>query len=385
MALARTSGMAAFTGLTAPSSAVAECGSHCARHASGTPQKPWKPLVFKMPKTKPPRVIGPDDDAENFEYTMRMRERLKGVRVEDDKDYGEERSVSETKVSDLINKEADDAKIAGLNTMYYLDRDADRRKFDKDNPDTQVLRSKYEAAMDKLNRVEHKEEAINIKGTLNEGYLEIAKVQDIDEVFANARAKPVKKQRVATTGEDEEEGEEDDEGIADFLWAVQKQSAMQDKVSKRVMKSPAQRKEDYEETKDNLVLATALLGVVGAIVSFFMYGVSTAFSFGMGSFGALYYLSGLSAYADAAETPMGQVMGGRRLVVPVILVLFTVQWEKVCYYAPALGGLGVTPELLPVLMGFFTYVIGKVTSSLIPTKRSQTTKEGKEAVEEEGK
>ena len=34
--------------------------------------------------------------------------------------------------------EADDAKIAGLNTMYYLDRDADRRKFDKDNPDTQV-------------------------------------------------------------------------------------------------------------------------------------------------------------------------------------------------------------------------------------------------------
>ena len=26
---------------------------------------------------------------------------------------------------------------------------------------------------------------------------------------------------------------------------------------------------------------------------------------GMGSFGALYYLSGLSAYADAAETPMG--------------------------------------------------------------------------------
>ena len=43
-----------------------QSGSYCieretrppARHASGTPQKPWKPLVFKMPKTKPALPAG---------------------------------------------------------------------------------------------------------------------------------------------------------------------------------------------------------------------------------------------------------------------------------------------------------------------------------------
>jgi len=346
----------AFAGLAAPRATTVT-----ARHASGTPQEPWKPVVFKMPKKRPPREVGPDGD----DYTIKMRERLRGLKVDAVKDFMAERTVADTKFSDLVNIEADNAKIAGLNTMWYMDRYADKAKAEEETPDARVLRSKYDVAMDKLNGVVEKKEETKIRGVLNGGYLNMASVQDIDEMFAQARAAPVKKQEQSASSAVEEE-EEEEESIADWIEAQQKQSATKDKVSKRVVKSPAQRKEDYEETKDNLFLTTGALGVVGAVVSFALFGLDTAFSFGVGSLGALYYLNGLAAYSDSAEKAQG---GPPRLLVPVILVLVVVQWEKLCYYAPALTELHLHPEILPVLMGFFTYVIGKVASSLVPSKR----------------
>merc|ERR1712107_156659 len=158
--------------------------------------------------------------------------------------------------------------------------------------------------------------------------------------------------------------EDDDEGIFEFLEQVQQQSKMQDRVSKRVVKSPEQRRQDYEDTKSSVSISTAAFGFVGTAAAAALYGADTAFSFGLGSFGALAYLSGLANYADNVETPMGQVMGGRRLLVPVILVLVVTQWEKILLRVPALADIGLTPMLLPVLLGFFTYVLGKVVGGM---------------------
>jgi len=329
-------------------------------------------LVFKMPgRIGGPRVAEPGDDMQAF--TLEMRVRLKGLKLKEEKSSGEERAVSETKVYDLINKEAEDAKISGLYTMWYVDKERDKVKAERDNPDAAVLRKRYDEQFDILegrNRVkpEKKEVPKQKEQPQRKGYLELTNLQDIDmlvartgrEVLATPHAPKISAQVAAMMVEQAEDEEEEDEGIAEFLEQVQARSKRQDKLSARVVKSPDQRKRDFEDLKNSVSLATAGLGVLGCSVSAVMYGANVAFSFALGSVGALTYLSGLASYADNADNPTGNANGGRRLLVPVILVLTVVQWEKICYYIPALGETGLTPEIFPVVLGLITYILGEV-------------------------
>lgn len=348
-------------------------GGRVACGASGSTKEPWKPLVFKMPRTKPKRVAAPGDDMQQF--TLDMRERLKGLKLKEEKAAGEERAVSETKVDDLIAKEADDAKINGLYAMWFIDKTRDRIKEETERPDVQVLRERFDEHKRRLDGQPAAVPSASAKSAsapaAQRGFLELYNTQDLDALVQAAEAAPPKPKakkepiRFALPSEGDAATEEDDDGIVEFLEQVQKQTQIQDRVSKRVVKSPEKRRQDYEDTKLAVTASTAALGVAGSVVSLVQYGADAALGFGLGSVGALLYLSGLSQYADNAESPMAQASGGRRLLVPVILVLIVANWEKLCFYVPALAASGLQPELLPLLAGFFTYVLGKIIGGMI--------------------
>jgi len=354
--------------------------ARAARGASSTPSEPWKPLVFKMPKKKPERVPPPGDDG----YSKVMRERLRNLKLQEG-DASEQRSVSETKVDDLVSVEAENAKINGLNAMWYMDRLTDQAYAEEQNPDMRVMRRKYGDALRKLDKPEVKEERTAEAEAPRKGFLELTNVQDIDDMFERARqqeqaahaapsekAEEVAQAPAAAAGGDEgaeQDEEQEEDRIADYLEGIQKRSAMQDRVSRRVVKSQLERRQEYEESKLRIYAATATLGVAGSGAAAALYGTSEAFSFGLGSIGALMYLSGLSDYTDNAESPVGTALGGRRLLVPVILVLLVTQWYKVEALAPAVAELHLQPQLLPALLGFFMYSLGKVIGGAISNQK----------------
>lgn len=324
-----------------------------------TPKEPWKPLVFKMPQKKPPRQLDPDDDG----FTTKMRERLKALKLKDEKATNEARAVSETKVDDLIAKEADDAKINGLYTMWYLDKEADKARRERDSPDLEVLKKRFDSAKLKLEQPVVKE-VVPETTTVHRGkrgYLELPDEINIEELLQARQARSAAHSAHESTVEEREQ----DEGIADYLTNLQKKSKKLDGISRRVVKSPEDRKQDYEATKGRMTAITATLGILGSILCFFMYGINVAFSFGLGSIGALSYLSGLSAYTDNAETPMAQVTGGRRLLVPVVVVLLVTGWPKIEAQIPAIAELHLEPSLLPAILGLFLYTAGKVLGAVL--------------------
>jgi len=352
----------------------------CIRHttmgcAAASAEKPWKPLVFKMPRKKPPRVIETADD----QYTLQMRERLKGLDVKAT-DPGQARAVSETKVDDLIAKETEDAKINGLYAMWYIDKVNDRAKEERVRPDKFVMRKRYGAALGRLDQTEVKEAPPTRPKRSEKGMLNLAPVQDMENLLESAHMpppKPLMKGKIhmgthtevgesegKDEKEEEEEEEEEEERISDYLEGLQKRYRAQDKVSKRVVKSPEQRRQEYEDTKLRMYAVTAGVGIAGAGYASVGYGMNEAFSFGLGSVAALAYLSGLSSYTDNAESPVGTALGGRRFLAPILLVLIVTGWEKIEARVEAIASLGLEPVLLPALLGFFTYSIGKVVGSM---------------------
>ena len=60
------------------------------------------------------------------------------------------RAISDAKVDDVISKETEDAQINGLYTMWFMDRQADRQKQERENPDVEVLRRRYDGTKEKL-------------------------------------------------------------------------------------------------------------------------------------------------------------------------------------------------------------------------------------------
>lgn len=193
-------------------------------------------------------------------------------------------------------------------------------------------------------------------------------------MFASARLPPSKKLGAVPSFVEHAHPEDapgaraddDDEGIAEYLEALQKRSAKQDRLSRRVVKSREERRQEYDESKLRIYAATASLGAIGSGTAVLLYGTNEAFSFCLGSAGALLYLSGLSDYADNAESPLGTALGGRRLLVPVVLVLLVIQWYKVEALVPAVASLGLEPQLLPAILGFFMYSLGKVIGGALP-------------------
>eukprot|EP00931_Biecheleriopsis_adriatica_P004296 TRINITY_DN105992_c0_g1_i1.p1 TRINITY_DN105992_c0_g1~~TRINITY_DN105992_c0_g1_i1.p1 ORF type:complete len:407 (-),score=99.55 TRINITY_DN105992_c0_g1_i1:94-1281(-) len=332
-----------------------------------TAQEPWKPLVFKMPQKKPPRKLEPGDDG----FTMQMRERLKALKLKEDQADGI-RSVSDTKVDDLIAKETEDAKINGLNCMWYLDKIADEQKQERDHPDVEVWRRRFTGVRNKLDGSEESSSSdhkIEQSGS-RRGFLEMTSAMDIDAMMEEARSREHRQSPVPVeAGAEVQPDDPASEGVADYLAAIQEKSRKEDAqnkkwLSNRVAKSPEERRQDYEDTKARMLGITAALGVSGTGMAFAMYSASAAFSFGVGSVGALLYLSGLSSYTDNAESPMGSALGARRLLTPVIVVLLVTGWPKIEAQVPALAELHLEPTLLPALMGFFLYSVGKVLAGV---------------------
>jgi len=330
-------------------------------------KEPWKPLVFKMPRPKPPRELKEGDDG----FTLAMRKRMKDLKLKEEKGAGEARSVSESKIDDLIAREAEDAKINTLYAMWRMEKTLDAQRAEREHPDEEVMRRRYDETLERLNGVHADAKAEAPEEKPRSGYLKLAEVQDLDDLLESARMPPMKLPEPPPAPKlevVEVEEEAEDEGIAEYLEAIQKRYKMEDRISKRVVKSPEERRQDYEDTKLRMLGVTAGLGVAGTGVSAMMYSTDTAFSFGLGAVAALLYLSGLSSYTDNADTPVGTALGGRRFLVPVLLVLLVIQWYKLEAQFPFVASLGLKPELLPAILGFFTYNAGKVLSGAVLLK-----------------
>lgn len=317
-----------------------------------TPKEPWKPLVFKMPQKKQPRTLEPGDD----DFTMKMRDRLKALKLKED-----------GQPDDLVSVSTENAKNLALSAMWYIDQEADRVKQEKKNPDIHVLRKKYDGALDKLivpatSNGDSKKSTS--EDTSSRGF-EIPAALDVDAMFE--RASPAKP-RAAKVLKEEEETEEDDDGIADYLISMQKRSSrrlLENQPTKaRSKRSPEERRQDYEDTKVRMFAFTAAIGGLGTGASILTYGVNVAFSFGLGAVGGLSYLSGLASYTDNAENAMG-ALGARRLLTPVVVLLIVQGWSRIEAQVPELAELHLEPSLLPAILGFFTYTVGKVLAGIL--------------------
>ncbi|CAE8640051.1 unnamed protein product, partial [Polarella glacialis] len=134
-----------------------------------------------------------------------------------------------------------------------------------------ILRRRYDRTMEKLNpdskpksipQESDHPEPVSRRGV----NLALTDSLDMDDLFASARQPPQRAPAPAVKNnidvvmeevfgaEDDKEG---DEGIAEYLTEVQKRSKKADKFSKRVVKSVEERKQDYEDTKDRIMVITA--------------------------------------------------------------------------------------------------------------------------------
>lgn len=316
--------------------------------AGGEPQEPWKPLVFKMPQKKQPRTLEPGDD----DFTMKMRDRLKSLKLKED-----------DQPDDLVTVSAENAKNLALSAMWYIDQEADRVKEETKNPDIHVLRKRYNGALDKLIVPPEPAEPAGSEESGESGGLEIPAALDMDAMFEWAA--PRRRREKRPKGED---AEEEDEGIADYLISMQKLSSrrlLENQPTKaRSKRSPEERRQEYEDTKVRMFAFTAAIGSLGTGFSMLMYGVNVAFSFGLGAVGGLSYLSGLASYTDNAENAMG-ALGARRLLTPVVVLLIVQGWPRIEAQVPEIAALQLEPSLLPAILGFFTYTVGKVLAGVL--------------------
>lgn len=116
----------------------------------------------------------------------------------------------------------------------------------------------------------------------------------------------------------------------------------------------------YNQLKLELQLWSLGLTAVCLASTFVFYGRDVAASYAIGSLGGLLYLRSLSRSMDAFG--VGGVGGGPRLVIPVILALVYNRYNTLVAESS-----GIHLDLLPMLVGFFTYkgaVIGRQSLAL---------------------
>ena len=124
----------------------------------------------------------------------------------------------------------------------------------------------------------------------------------------------------------------------------------------------------YEVLKKELVLWAAATGVGGALAGLTFYGGEIAASYAIGAvFGTIYLrLLGRSVDSFAGSGvggAIGATVGQQRLLLPLILALGFNRYELL--FADKLGH---HAQLLPMLVGFFTYkvaVVGKQAATLL--------------------
>ena len=112
----------------------------------------------------------------------------------------------------------------------------------------------------------------------------------------------------------------------------------------------------YDDLKKELYLWTIGLTVVCFGCTVIFYGRDIGASYGVGALGGFLYLRSLSRSMDSFGTGFGSA-GSPRLLIPVILALGYNRYNTLLSESS-----GLHLELLPMLVGFFTYkgaVVGK--------------------------
>ena len=113
----------------------------------------------------------------------------------------------------------------------------------------------------------------------------------------------------------------------------------------------AAEQERYDQLKKELQQWATGLTAVSFAATFAFYGRDTAASYGVGAVGGLVYLRLLNKSIDGfGYGGMGAALGQNRLLIPLILAL---GYNR--YNLMFAGETGVTLQLLPMLVGFFTY------------------------------
>uniref|UniRef100_A0A2N9GMS5 CGL160/ATPI domain-containing protein n=1 Tax=Fagus sylvatica TaxID=28930 RepID=A0A2N9GMS5_FAGSY len=126
----------------------------------------------------------------------------------------------------------------------------------------------------------------------------------------------------------------------------------------------AQAREQYFKLKNKLQVYTLGIGGVGLVSSYITYSPEIAASFGAGFLGSLAYMrmlgSSVDSMADGARGLIKGAIGQPRLLVPVILVMIYNRWNGIL--VPEYGYMQL--QLIPMLVGFFTYKIATFTQAI---------------------
>ncbi|XP_050226812.1 protein CONSERVED ONLY IN THE GREEN LINEAGE 160, chloroplastic [Mercurialis annua] len=119
----------------------------------------------------------------------------------------------------------------------------------------------------------------------------------------------------------------------------------------------AQSREQYIKIKKKLQILTFGIGGVGLVSAYVSYSPEIAASFGAGLLGSIVYMrmlgTSIDAMADGARGLIKGAIGQPRLLVPVALVMIYNRWNGIL--VPEYGFMHL--ELIPMLVGFFTYKI----------------------------
>ncbi|BDA49541.1 probable ATP synthase protein I at C-terminar half [Coccomyxa sp. Obi] len=119
---------------------------------------------------------------------------------------------------------------------------------------------------------------------------------------------------------------------------------------------------EYAAMKQGLFRWSLGTTAVCFAAAYTFYSRDTAASYGLGAVGGLFYLRLLNRSVDGMGASfLGAAGGQARLLIPVILALAYNRWHL-------LGGVektGIDLELLPMLLGFFTYKAGVVSKQFV--------------------
>ncbi|KAL2328059.1 hypothetical protein Fmac_021486 [Flemingia macrophylla] len=127
----------------------------------------------------------------------------------------------------------------------------------------------------------------------------------------------------------------------------------------------ARAKEQYDKLKRKMQILTLGIGGVGLVSAYVSYSPEIAASFGAGLLGSLVYIRMLGSSVDSLRTDGGKALikgaiGQPRLLVPVVLVMVYNRWNAIL--VPEFGFMHL--ELIPILVGFFTYKIATFVQAL---------------------
>ncbi|KAH6785485.1 hypothetical protein C2S51_037940 [Perilla frutescens var. frutescens] len=119
----------------------------------------------------------------------------------------------------------------------------------------------------------------------------------------------------------------------------------------------AESREQYQKLKNKLQLLTVGIGGIGVLSAYLSYSPEIALSYGAGFLGSLAYMqmlgNSIDSMADGARGLIKGAMGQPRLLVPVVLVMVYNRWNGIL--VPDYGFVHL--DLIPMLVGFFTYKI----------------------------